>query len=290
MKKSTIVFCFITIALYMLSSGVGLFNQTTGSQGNVTNVFGQVVDLHGNGLYENDSAFKAPIFEGTDAVILLLIGPLSFILLIFSWIKEAAYKKYLLASIMSFFLYQGLSVALGTVLNQLFFLYIIVLGLNIIALIKCVEESWKHCAREGLMERIPRRGIIWLLGINVAALVAAWLPEVIQWTVTGEAFRTLEHYNTGLTKVLDLGVIVPLILFAIVLIFQKKNLGLMIYNAVIGVGILIGFVVIGQTIYQLSQAVELSMGEIIGKGVVFSILSIIGIMMQYKVVKQLQDF
>ena len=286
MKKTTFFLCLITITFYLISSMVGLLSSGESKVKKIWTVHEEEIELHGVGLYANDSSFKAPIFQGTDASILFIVGPLSIILLIISIKTKRVDFSYLMASVMSFYLYQGLSISLGAMMNRLFILYLVTIGLNIIALFCCFSDLRKYFVNLDL-NKIPQKGIIWLLVVNGFALFAAWFPELIVWTVRGKIYRSLEMYTSSVTKVLDLGIIIPLIIYAVILIYKKKTLGILIFNSVIGVGIIIGFVVIGQSIYQLSQAVELSMGEILVKGAIFSILSIVGIIIQLKTAKNL---
>lgn len=90
-------------------------------------------------------------------------------------------------------------------------------------------------------------------------------------------------YTTGITKVLDLGLIVPLIIYTMILLTRKKPIGILFFNIIIGIGILIGFVVIGQTVYQMNKHIELTVGEVVVKGLIFSLLSIAGIIYQLKI-------
>lgn len=63
------------LVLLTLITVVGLLSFQLGYDFTVTNSYGDAITLFGYGIYRFDSAFKAPIFIGSDLTMLVVIVP-----------------------------------------------------------------------------------------------------------------------------------------------------------------------------------------------------------------------
>ena len=108
-KKSPILNWLVPlIAIFVfVTAGAGLFWQDSGTPYSFTTLHGQSIQIYGQGLYRNDSYFKAPIFRGTDFVTLFICLPL--LIISFVLYRRGSLKGgILLIGMLSFFLYDSI--------------------------------------------------------------------------------------------------------------------------------------------------------------------------------------
>ncbi len=77
MRKVVHRLSFIIVILTVIVSGIGLFWMSGVEPFKVSSMYGNEIMLFGKGIYKNDNAFLAPIFRGTDFVILFIAVPLT---------------------------------------------------------------------------------------------------------------------------------------------------------------------------------------------------------------------
>ena len=135
MKKSSPL-TFLTLLVGILAAayaGIGLFSKGGPGPFEFTSVHGQTVDIYGQGIYRNDASFKAPIFHGT-AVTLLVCVPV--LLIALAWYRRGSLRGGLfLTSMLAYFLYNSISLAVGAAYNNILLLYIASFSLSFFALI-----------------------------------------------------------------------------------------------------------------------------------------------------------
>lgn len=65
--------CYIIIVLTLISTTVGIFYSTGGDRLTVENIYGESIELYGDGIYKYDSVLKAGGNKGTDLVMLIVL-------------------------------------------------------------------------------------------------------------------------------------------------------------------------------------------------------------------------
>jgi hypothetical protein len=82
LNKVLYILTLIIIILSIVVASIGVFYTTNGKAFEVTNQYGDLVKIYGDGIYSHDSYFKAPIFRGSDFTILFLAVPVLILALI----------------------------------------------------------------------------------------------------------------------------------------------------------------------------------------------------------------
>ena len=115
------ILSLITVVLVCIIAGVGLFYSDGGSPRFVENIYGETVELFGDGVYANNSTFTATIRKGTDLVMLFVSAAL-----LAAGLKRNTGHKMKLAhgGLLASVLYYAATTAFETVYNQLFLLYV----------------------------------------------------------------------------------------------------------------------------------------------------------------------
>jgi uncharacterized protein (TIGR03382 family) len=94
---------------------------------------------------------------------------------------------------------------------------------------------------------------------------------------TGHVPANLVSYTTDITTVIDVGVIAPAALLAGVWLRRRRPMGYLLSSTVLILLVLIGLIVVGQSVMQILDGIVLSAGEIAAFVVPFVSLSLIAV-------------
>ena len=64
--------CFFIVILVFISAGVGIFYSTGTDRFSVENIYGESIELYGDGIYKYNSVLNAGANKGTDSVMLIV--------------------------------------------------------------------------------------------------------------------------------------------------------------------------------------------------------------------------
>jgi hypothetical protein len=276
----------MVVFLALIVSVVGFFWKDNGAAFYVNNIYGESVQMYGNGLYAYDTYFKAPIQRGTDLVTLFIALPL-LIYVIFLNKKDLIKYRLLLAGVLSYFLYYSACLAFGVSYNILFPVYILLFSVSLFSFMIAIKGIDAKTISDKISDKMPRRRIAVFM-IFAGLSVFVWLIEIIGALSTGRPPVSLAIYTTEPTYVLDLGIIAPSAFTCAALLFRKKPLGYIFASVLLVLNSLIGAVVISQTIVQKVAGINISMGAFIGFVGVFVITSSIAILLNISLLKNIK--
>ncbi|MCL4262935.1 MAG: hypothetical protein KJ069_06955 [Anaerolineae bacterium] len=266
MKKQPILNWLVPLIaiLALVAAGAGLFWQAGGSPFTFTTLHGENVEMVGQGIYRFDSAFKAPIQRGTDAVTLFVCLPL---LLIAFWRYRRGSLKggILLIGALSYFLYDGASLAFSMAFNSLFLVYTALFSASFFAFVYAITAVSPSFLVAHLSPNVPRRGMAIFLFVAGLGVLFIWLSEIIgplrQGQVPAEA---LGPYTTMVTHALDMAIIAPATVLTAVYLLRREPVGYLLAAPLLILCTLIGVVVIAQTVFQTLAGITLPIGVYIG--------------------------
>lgn len=283
MKKRRHLLPAISIILLCITSIGGILSMNFSYSYDMTNQYGSVVKMFGFGIYAHDSYFKAPILIGSDFAILLVLVPI----FIYTHIKHCKnltdIHKLKLASVYAVALYYAASLSLGVTYNQFHLVYI--------ALFSCTLFGMFQTLRSIAMDKleiVTTKGIKAYLMLTGIALVLAWMPDILP-TLSGGSLRMIEVYTTEITYVLDIGIIGPLCLVCLHLLNKKDPLGIVILALILKTCIVVGIMMIPQTICQLLSGYEIPLPIFIGKSGSFIALGVFAFYFEKKLYRQLSQ-
>lgn len=283
MKREIDYLAMTTIFLLCITSIAGVLAMDFSKSYEVINQYGDTVRMFGNGLYAHDSYFKAPIQIGADWCVLLVLVPL-FLYTMLKYIKEDSDSTRLqMMSVYSVAFYFSASSALGLTYNRLHLVYI--------AAFTCSLFGTFQMARKVQMDTLhfeATRGIKIFLTLSGIALIAAWLPDIIPSLITGQSLAKIEVYTTEITYVLDMGLVGPLCIICLYLLRKKDNLGVLLLAGLLKNCIVIGIMIIPQTICQVLSGYNLTVPEVIFKGGSFVLLGSFAFYFNQKLYKKIK--
>lgn len=275
MKLSkTLIFLACLVALLGAAyAGVGLFWQDGGSPFTFTTLHGTTVEIYGQGLYRNDSAFKAPILRGTDAVTLFVCVPVLLIAVLL-YRRGSLRGGLLLTSMLAYFLYNSASLAFGAAYNNLLLAYIACFSASLFSFVIAFSSIDLKTLAARTSARFPHKGIAIFLFFAGLSLIV-WLLDIISGLAAGTVPPNLGPYTTEATYTIDLGIILPIAYLAGILVWRRNPLGTLLASILIIVNISIGLVVASQSIMQALDGIILAPAEYAAYVAPFVTLSLI---------------
>jgi hypothetical protein len=261
-SKVLVLLSSLVAVLALVANSVGLFWQDGGSPFPFTTLRGQTIQMYGQGLYRNDTFFKAPILRGTDAIFLFICIPL-LILSIVLYRRGSLRGRVLLTSMLSCFLYDSASLAFGAAYNNLYLVYMFWFSASLFAFVLAFTSIDLQSLASRISPRLPRRGIAVFL-IIAGLSVFVWLIDIISGLASGQAPAGLASYTTDVTGIIDLGIIAPTAFLASVLLFRRAPLGYLLAAILLILNANIGAIVMAQTVAQALHGIFLNIGQLIG--------------------------
>jgi hypothetical protein len=266
---------FILIVIVSLSivtiSGVFSFN--TEKSFLVANQYGQQIEMFGNGIYANDSYFRAPIFIGSDLTMLVLVLPLLVVGFIRNVVTRSIKSKLFLASILGVILYYAASISFGVTYNSLHLVYIGLFSSSLFMLIQTVRSIDTVKLREAQNWKLPTRGITIFLILSGFALFIAWLPDIIPTIINGTPLPLIEVYTTEITYVIDMGIISPMMFLCLYLLKKKDGLGEIVLAIALTLCGIMGIMLPIQSVFQLLAGIDIPIPVLVTKVGIFVLLA-----------------
>lgn len=266
MKKQAALTWLVPLVavLAVIAAGTGLFWQGDGGPFTFTTLYGETVEIYGQGLYGHDTIFQVGASQGADLVALFIAAPL--LILSFILYRRGSLRGgFLLASTLSYYLYYGASLGLVVAYNNLYLVYLALFSASFFAFILSLTMFDLSTLPVRFSARLPWRGMaifMFVTGIGVAFI---WLSDVVNALTTGGVPQALGSHIALVTYTLDVGIIAPAALLAGSLMLRRAPFGYLLTGVLTMLLALIGAMVIGQTVMQLRIGVQLSPGELIGK-------------------------
>lgn len=287
-NKSAIFWLAWMIALLAASyAGIGLFSQGGAGPFQFTTLHGQTVEIYGWGVYRYDSAFKAAILRGTDAVTLFVAVPALILANFFSW-RGSQRGRLLLAGLLVYFLYNALSLAFGAVYNELLLLYIGAISASFFALLITLRSFDLKDLAERIATQMPYRGIaIFIFIAGLSPLI--WLADILTALMQGTVPPHLGPYTTEPTYILDLALIMPAAFYTSVLCWRRQPQGVLLAAILLTFLVSVGLVVIGQSVLQALEGIAVSAAEIAAYVAPFVLLSLVALGLLARLLRRISD-
>jgi hypothetical protein len=254
--------------LALLAAGAGLLWPAGGSPRGggpypFTTLYGETVQISGQGLYAHDTLFTDAAARGTDIVTLFLGLPL----LAFSF---GRYRRgslrggLLLAGALAYILYYGASRGLATAYNNLFLVYVALFSASFFAFALVMTAFDLAALPARISPRLPRRALAVFMFVAGLGTAFIWLSDAAAALLAGQTPAALGSHTTVVTYTLDVGIIAPAALLAGVLLLRRAPLGFLLAAVLTIMLAQVGVMVIFQTIVQLQAGIQFSTGELIG--------------------------
>ncbi len=239
----------------------------------ITTLRGQIIQIHGQGLYRYDTLFIGAGLKAQDTVMLVLGIPL----LVFATLlyhRGSLRGGVLLMGTLGYFLYIYASMALGAAYNSLFLVYIVLFSASLFAFVLAFTALDRQTISTHFATGLPRRGMAVFMFVSGLLTLVVWLEPLITALLQGQPPKLLDSYTTKITDVLDLGIIVPAVFLSGCLLFRRNPLGYLIAVPLLVLIVMLTPTIALSTLNQLAVGVSFTTGEIVGPVTGFLVLGL----------------
>ncbi|MFW5838835.1 MAG: hypothetical protein ACOCU1_02730 [Bacillota bacterium] len=273
----------LLILLLLIISTVGIFYNSTVTTDSSTNIYGDVVTFFGRGIYYRESMFKGPIYVGTDIVMMVII--ITFIGLTFLY-KDKENKYKIDIAYYTVFTYYTASLVFGTMMNELFLIYIIAFSLASWRLLIILVSLDYSAISERLKTIHVSKGHLVFLGIAGASTLV-WLFEIVAVVFNGRPSDVIGMSATEPTYIIDLAFVLPACILSIIYLKKRKAIGAVLSLMMTALLSSIGLIVVSQTLVQRYYGVSIATSEFVVYVGSFIVLSIVASVFVKKSLKML---
>jgi hypothetical protein len=249
--------------LAIIISGVGLFSQGGDGPFPFTTIYGDTVEIDGQGIYRHDSSFVAALFRGTDAITLFVGIPLLLVSYL-SYLRGSLRGSIFMIGMLLYFLYVGATYTFSVIFNALFLVYTALFSASLFATIIALIAFDTHILADKVTSALPRRGMAIFMFVAGLGTLMLWLSELIGPLMTGQAPTNLGPYTTMFTHGFDSAVITPATVITGIYLLRRKPFGYLLVAPLLILCTLIGVVVIAQTVSQTLAGFVFPIGVYIG--------------------------
>ena len=219
--------------LAVLVAGFGLFLKGGDGPFMFTTLYGNAVEIYGQGIYQHDSLFVA--------VPLLLVGYLSYR-------RGSIRRTIFMIGMLLYFLYIGVTYTFSVIFNSLFLVYIALFSASLFAVIVALTTFDAQFLASKVSSNMPNRGIAIFMFIAGIGTLFLWLSELIGPLMTGHAPANLGPYTTMFTHGFDSAVITPATVITGIYLLKRKPLGYLLAAPLLILCSIVGLTVVAQTI------------------------------------------
>jgi len=230
MKHSRIIVILVLLIVVLagIASFTGIISNEEKGLKEITSVHGEVIKLHGRGIYHNMSADVAVQGIGQDYVTFFIGLPM----LIFGLMKalkgSLRWRLFLAGVIGYFFVNYWFYTAMG-MYNELFLVYVGLMGLTFFALATVLFGVDLRTIKEKFSSRTPFKLSGIFLIVNAAMITLLWLQVIVPPLLDGTIIpKEVQHYTTLIVQGFDLGLLLPLCFVTAGLFLKRKPLGFLL--------------------------------------------------------------
>jgi hypothetical protein len=262
--------------LAIIAAGAGLFWRGNGSPYSFTTLRGTEAQMYGQGLYRHDTLFIGAGYKGQDAVVLFIGIPLLILATVLSR-RGSLIGHLLLLGVLGYFLYVYASMCLGAAYNRLFLIYVALLSASLFAFVTMFSSVDAEAIKSLIDRGAPQRSLAIFWFASGLITIVVWGVPLVAALIKGGPPDRLDSYTTPVTYALDLAIITPATIVSGILILQGVATGYLISMPLFTIIILLAPQIALSTVFQKSDGVPFTTGEMIGPVAGFVLLGLIAI-------------
>ena len=173
--------------------------------------------------------------------------------------------------------------------NNLFLLYVAYFSASLFAFILAFNAIDRQDLAARLSAgRLPRRGIAALMFVSGAALLFAWLGDILTALFAGTV-PDIASYTTEVSYVFDLGIITPLLALTGILILRRAQIAYLLSALMLILLAIVGPMVASQSVFQLLAGISLTPAQFIGKAGSFMVLALFAIWLTARLFQDVKE-
>jgi hypothetical protein len=260
-KKSITVLAIFVLLLAAVASYYGIFSKGGPGKHEFKSLYSQNVQIHGTGLYKNDSVSIASQAVSQDIVTLFLGVPLLIISMHLAR-KGSLRGRLLLAGTLGYFLYTYASYSFYSMYNPFFLINVLLMSLSFFAFTLTMMSFDHQNMNLYFSPKLPVKFVGGFLIFVATAVGLMWIGKIVPPLLNGTFPLELEHYTTLVIQALDLGFVAPTAILSGVLLMKRSSFGYLLSSVIIIKEITMLSAITAMLIGMMSAGVKLSIVEI----------------------------
>ena len=261
-KKTVTAIIFGIVILSGISSIVGIMSDSITSVENFQSIYGKEVELYQKGLYAMNSVSVAAQGIASDWVVLVIGIPA----LIISYIdskKNPIKGSLFLIGILGFFLYTYMSYVFLWFYNDLFIVYVTLMGMSLFAIAGVISSMDYHKFKMTINRQKPTLAYALVQILVAVGIGFMWLATILPPLFEGSQPEILEHYTTLVIQAMDLGLVIPIALYSSYKLLKKEDIGYFLTPVVLIKGLTMLLAILAMLINMQINEVEVGVGQLV---------------------------
>ena len=227
-KAPVFILSILAMALLLTASLAGIISDDSGDPYTFTSLRGEDIEIYGGqGIYQNDSVYKAVMFRGFDWASLLVCFPL-FVSGIYLYQRGQLKGRLLLGAVFTYFAYIYLIGVMGNAFNIMFLVWTGIFSTGLFGLTLVLKDIDLSALPGKLETDFPRKSLsVYTIALGLF-LPISYLAQIIPAYITSSPPMTLDIYTTLELAALEIGIMAPLHIVGGVLLWGRKAWGYVI--------------------------------------------------------------
>lgn len=273
-RKTIATLTILLLLLTILSSVMGIqaYQKVDGLQ--FTSLYGEYIQLFGNGIYARDSVTVAVQGIASDIVTLFIMVPATIFALL-SMLRKSLKGTLVLTGLLGYFLYTYTSYTFLWMYNPLFLVYVAQMSLSFFAFVLLMMSFDIQRLRNAILPTFPRLPLLVFMVVLSILVALMWLARIVPALVAGVAPVGLDHYTTLVIQALDLGFVIPASLITVALLARDHVWGYFLGSILIFKYVALLMAISAMVLLMYVENADASMIE----GLVFIGLTVVSLLM-----------
>ncbi len=235
--KTTTVLAGLVVVLVLIATASGIFLQTPGAPIPHTTVRGEEAVYQGSGLYHWDPAWLAKEGAVWDTINLFIGLPLLALAIYLSQ-RNSLRGRLLLGGLLFYYFYVYLLSMTGYAFNRMFLVYVAIMACSGVGFFLNLHSIDVAQLPARISPRFPRRLFIGFTFVMSALLLFLWMGRILPIMASDRLPADMAGLATLQSQGVDLGIIVPLLLSAGILLWRRSPWGYLLTSVTLSYGLL----------------------------------------------------
>jgi hypothetical protein len=216
-------------ALVAVVAAIGVFGRGDATTEAVVSARGEPFEMVTSGVYAWNPERLVAEGIGWDVVTLLVAVP-ALVLAIRGVLRGSLRWRLVAVGLLAYLCYQYLMYAMAWAIGPLFLPFVVIYAASAAGIAWFVASIRVAELPQHVTDRFPRRGMMVFCALMALLLLGMWLP-MIAGVLQGELEGTLLGQTTLVVQGLDLGIVVPLAIATLVLLWRRSPAGVLLATA-----------------------------------------------------------
>ena len=272
--KTEKILCIVLACSAIVLALIGILGSSKTAISIVENVYGQQVELYGNGVYAYNSVLTVSSRLGADWM--GIVGGLFLIILCLNK-KGQLWIDVLKTAQCTTFVYYFSCLTFSISMNRLYLFYVVSFGISVFLAIHFLSKYFKNVEVKEEVKTKNNIGIRLCLIVSGMITIIVWLSMIVPCLISQNFGELLGVLTTEVTYAIDLGILCPLMIICGIWIGKRNDNGYKLAPILLYVLFTVGPMVILQNLYCIKFGIEVPLPAFVGTVMTFIVMGLFAI-------------